>query len=264
VSDAPAGLERACRLLAASTRAVAFTGAGVSTASGIPDFRSPGGVWTRHAPVMYADFLASEDARRRYWRARREMYAGFRDARPNAAHRALADLESRGRLLGVVTQNIDGLHQDAGSVCVIELHGTNRRVVCVACAREHDVAAVYASAEDAPACACGGPLKAATISFGQALDPDVLEAAFALARSADLLLVAGSSLVVHPAAALPVAAAEAGADVVIVNRDETPLDGLAAAVVRGAVEEVLPALARDAAAESGEHGRTRGAAEDAS
>jgi NAD-dependent protein deacetylase/lipoamidase len=259
------GLETARRLLARSTRAVAFTGAGVSTASGIPDFRSPGGVWTRHAPVMYAEFLSSAEARRRYWRARREMYADFRDARPNAAHRALAALEARGRLQGVVTQNIDGLHQEAGSTRVIELHGTNRRVVCVACGREHDVAAVYASDEDAPACGCGGPLKAATISFGQALVPEVLEEAFALARGADLLLVAGSSLVVHPAAALPVAAAEAGADVVIVNRDPTPLDGLAAAVVRGAVEEVLPALARDGGADPGEHGRrTRGAAEDAS
>jgi NAD-dependent deacetylase len=258
------GFDTARRLLAASRRAVAFTGAGVSTASGIPDFRSPGGVWTRHAPVMYADFLASEDARRRYWRARREMYADFRGARPNAAHRALAELEARGRLSGIVTQNIDGLHQEAGSTRVIELHGTNRRVACVACGRDHDVAAVYESHDEAPSCGCGGPLKAATISFGQALDPDVLEAAFALARSADLLIVAGSSLVVQPAAALPVAAAAAGADVVIVNRDATPLDGLAAAVIHGAVEEVLPALARDATADPGEHGRARGAAEDAS
>jgi NAD-dependent deacetylase len=250
--------------VAASRRAVAFTGAGVSTASGIPDFRSPGGVWSRHAPVMYDDFLSSAEARRRYWRARREMYADFRGARPNPAHRALAELEARGRLLGVVTPNIDGLHQEAGSARVIELHGTNRRVVCVACGCDHDVGAVYASPDDAPACTCGGPLKAATISFGQALDPGVLEAAFALARSADLLIVAGSSLVVQPAAALPVAAAAAGAAVVIVNRDETPLDGLAAAVVHGAVEEVLPALARDVLGDPGEHGRTRGAAEDAS
>jgi NAD-dependent deacetylase len=257
-------LDTARRLLAKSTRAVAFTGAGVSTASGIPDFRSPGGVWTRHAPVMYDDFLASAEARRRYWTARREMYADFRDARPNAAHRALADLEARGRLLGIVTQNIDGLHQEAGSKGVIELHGTNRRVLCVACGCERDVAAVYASDEPAPACACGGPLKAATISFGQALDPGVLAAAFAFARSADLLIVAGSSLVVQPAAALPLAAAEAGADVVIVNREETPLDGLASVRLWGAVEEILPALARDAGPDPGEHGRTRGAAEDAS
>lgn len=212
---------------------------------------------------MFDDFLQSADARRRYWTARREMWADFRNARPNAAHAALAGLERRGRLAGVVTQNIDGLHQAAGSRTVIELHGTNRRVLCVACARDHDPEDVYASAAPAPACPCGGPLKAATISFGQALDPDVLEAAFALARSADLLIVAGSSLVVQPAAALPLAAARAGAAVVIVNREETPLDAVATVRLWGAVEELLPALAGDADGDPGEHGRTRGAAEDA-
>lgn len=257
-------LEIARRLLAESRRTVAFTGAGVSTASGIPDFRSPGGVWTRHAPVMYDDFLASAEARGRYWTARREMWADFRNARPNPAHTALAQLEARGRLAGVVTQNIDGLHQQAGSRSVIELHGTNRRVLCVACGRDHEPEPVYASPEQAPACACGGPLKAATVSFGQPLDPDVLAAAFALARSADLLIVAGSSLVVQPAAALPLAASKAGADVVIVNREDTPLDGIASVRLRGAVEELLPALADDGGPEPGEHVRTRGAAEDAS
>jgi NAD-dependent protein deacetylase/lipoamidase len=239
-------LQVARRLLGSSRKVVAFSGAGMSTASGIPDFRSPGGVWTRHQPVMYQDFLASEDARRRYWAARREMYRDFRDARPNAAHLALAGLEARGRLEAVVTQNIDGLHQEAGSRNVVELHGTNRRVICVLCRRDHDVARVYAGLEegrDVPACdGCGGPLKAATISFGQALDEEVLEEAFRLARECELMLVLGSSLVVQPAAALPVAAAQAGAHVVIVNRDETPLDGLAAVVIHGPVEEVVPAL----------------------
>jgi NAD-dependent protein deacetylase/lipoamidase len=239
-------LVAARRLLEKSRTVVAFSGAGMSTASGIPDFRSPGGVWTRHQPVMYQDFLASEDARRRYWAARREMYRDFRDARPNAAHLALADLEARGRLAAVVTQNIDGLHQEAGSRKVVELHGTNRRVICVACRRDHDVAGVYAGLEagrDVPVCdGCGGPLKAATISFGQALDEEVLDEAFRLARECELMLVLGSSLVVQPAAALPVAAAQSGAHVVIVNRDETPLDGLAAVVIHGPVEEVVPAL----------------------
>jgi NAD-dependent deacetylase len=234
------------RLLERSRKVVAFSGAGMSTASGIPDFRSPGGVWSRHQPVLYQDFLASEDARRRYWRYRREMYADFRNARPNAAHLALARLEERGRLEAVVTQNIDGLHQDAGSRRVVELHGTNRRVVCVRCRRDHDVEGVYAGLEagrDVPTCdACGGPLKAATISFGQNLETEVLEEAFRLAREADLLLVLGSSLVVQPAAALPVAAADAGANVVIVNREETPLDGLAAVVIHGPLEEVVPVL----------------------
>lgn len=238
------------RLLQQSRTVVAFSGAGMSTASGIPDFRSPGGVWSRHQPVLYQDFLASADARRRYWQYRREMYADFRSAKPNAAHLALARLEERGRLQAVVTQNIDGLHQDAGSRKVVELHGTNRRVHCVACRRDHDVERVYAGLEtgrcDVPTCDdCGGPLKAATISFGQNLDEDVLEEAFRLAREAELLLVLGSSLVVQPAAALPVAAAQAGAHVVIVNREETPLDGLAAVVIHGPVEEVVPALAAD-------------------
>jgi NAD-dependent deacetylase len=235
------------RLLERSRRVVAFSGAGMSTASGIPDFRSPGGVWTRHQPVLYQEFLRSVDARRRYWAARREMYRDFHDARPNAAHLALAGLEARGRLEAVVTQNIDGLHQAAGSRNVVELHGTNRRVICVSCRRDHDVERVYASLEeggDAPTCDdCAGPLKAATISFGQALDEEVLDEAFRLAREAELMLVLGSSLVVQPAAALPVAAAQAGAQVVIVNRDETPLDGLAAVVIHGAVEDVVPALA---------------------
>jgi NAD-dependent deacetylase len=240
-------LEAARRLVERSRKLVAFSGAGMSTASGIPDFRSPGGVWTRHQPVMYQDFLASEDARRRYWVARKEMYADFQKARPNAAHLALARLEERGKLEAVVTQNIDGLHQDAGSRRVVELHGTNRRILCVACRLEHDPVRVYAGIDagrDVPLCDdCGGPLKPATISFGQNLDPDVLDEAFALARAADLMLVLGSSLVVQPAAALPVAAAEAGAHVVIVNRDETPLDGLAAVVIHGPLEEVVPALA---------------------
>jgi NAD-dependent deacetylase len=240
-------LHKAQRLLASRRTVVAFSGAGLSTASGIPDFRSPGGVWSRHQPVLYQDFLASEDARRRYWRQRREMYADFRDARPNAAHVALARMEERGRLEAVITQNIDGLHQEAGSRKVLELHGTNRRVACVRCRKDHDVGRVYAGLEegrDVPTCDdCGGPLKAATVSFGQNLDPEVLDASFRLARESDVLLVLGSSLVVQPAAALPVAAAEAGAQVVIVNREPTPLDGLAAVVIHGPVEEVVPALA---------------------
>jgi NAD-dependent deacetylase len=175
------------------------------------------------------------------------MYADFQKARPNAAHVALAQMEARGRLSAVVTQNIDGLHQDAGSRRVVELHGTNRRILCVACRREHDPVEVYAGLDagrDVPVCDdCGAPLKPATISFGQNLDPDVLDEAFALAREADLLLVLGSSLVVQPAAALPVAAAQAGAHVVIVNRDETPLDGLASVVIHDPLETVVPALA---------------------
>ena len=239
-------MDAARPLLADKRRVVAFTGAGVSTASGIPDFRSPGGIWDRYRPVPIQEFLASEDARRRYWRYKRETYTDFAGAKPNAAHTWLARMEAEGRLLGVITQNIDGLHQDAGSRRVIELHGTNRRVDCLDCRRRYPAAEVQDRLNrgcEVPVCdGCGGPLKAATISFGQSLDPRVLSEAFDLARTADLLLVLGSSLVVYPAAAIPEAAASAGVPILIVNREPTPLDGLASAVVLGAVEEVLPGL----------------------
>jgi NAD-dependent deacetylase len=244
-------LDGARRLLARSRHAVAFTGAGVSTASGVPDFRSPGGIWSRHRPVTIQEFRASADARRRYWLYKKETYADFAQARPNAAHAALARLEADGRMLGVITQNIDGLHQDAGSRRVVELHGTNRRVECLGCGRGGPAAEAQErllAGEEVPTCAgCGGPLKAATISFGQALRPEVLEEAFALAREADLLLVLGSSLVVYPAAAIPETVAARGAPMIIINREPTPLDGLAAEALRGEVERLLPALVDGAA-----------------
>jgi NAD-dependent deacetylase len=240
-------LAEARRLLGASRCTVAFTGAGVSTASGVPDFRSPGGIWSRYQPVTIQEFVASEEARRRYWRYKKETYGDFAAARPNPAHHALARLEREGRLASVVTQNIDGLHQEAGSRAVLELHGTNRRVSCLACGGSYPAALIQdrlVAGCEVPACdACGGILKAATVSFGQALPAEVLAEAWRLATACDLLLVLGSSLVVQPAAALPAAAAEAGALVVIVNREATPLDGLAAHVLRGAVEEILPAMA---------------------
>jgi NAD-dependent deacetylase len=239
-------LGEAQRLLAASQNTVAFTGAGVSTASGVPDFRSPGGIWSRYQPVTIQEFVASDEARRRYWQYKKETYRDFAAARPNAAHHALARLEGEGRLAAVITQNIDGLHQDAGSRAVLELHGTNRRVACLACGRCYAAALIQdrlLAGCEVPTCdACGGMLKAATVSFGQPLARDVLAEAWRLARECDLLLVLGSSLVVQPAAALPEVAAAAGAAVVIVNREATPLDGLATHVLRGAVEEILPAL----------------------
>jgi NAD-dependent deacetylase len=234
------------RLLGASRRIVAFTGAGVSTGSGVPDFRSPGGIWSRYRPVTFQEFVASEEARRSYWRYKKDTYRLFAAARPNAAHHALARLEGDGRLVAVITQNIDGLHQEAGSRAVLELHGTNRRVGCLSCGRSYAAAVIQErllAGCELPACdACGGPLKAATVSFGQPLPLAVLEEAWSLATSCDLLLVLGSSLVVRPAAALPEAAAAAGAVLVIVNREATPLDGLAAHVLHGDVEEILPAM----------------------
>jgi NAD-dependent protein deacetylase/lipoamidase len=240
-------LERARALVAECSSAAAFTGAGVSTASGVPDFRSPGGIWSRYKPVPFQDFVLDPEARRRYWLYKKETYQDFADARPNAAHHALARMESAGRLRAVVTQNIDGLHQEAGSERVLELHGTNRRVVCIRCAASWPAAEIQArllEGCDVPTCdRCGGILKTATVSFGQALPADVLEAAFDVATSVEVLLVLGSSLVVHPAAAIPVAAANAGARLVIVNREPTPLDSLAEVVLRAPLEEVVPALA---------------------
>ena len=234
-------------MLAAAESSAAFTGAGMSTASGVPDFRSPGGIWSRYKPVPFQEFVADPEARRRYWQYKKETYADFARARPNAGHRALAAMEDAGRLRGVVTQNIDGLHQEAGSRFVLELHGTNRRVVCIRCAASFPAAEIQSrllEGCDVPECdRCGGILKAATVSFGQALPADVLEASFHVATTVDVLLVLGSSLVVHPAASIPAAAAEAGVRIVIVNREPTPLDGAAEVVLREPLEDALPALA---------------------
>ena len=240
-------------LLGAAERVVAFTGAGVSTESGIPDFRSPGVLWTRYDPqeFTFGRFVASAEARARSWRMRRELLAG--DHRPNAGHLALARLEAAGRSTGVVTQNIDGLHQLAGSRHVVEVHGTAREVGCIGHAPTHGTPdgcgfrapvgwafeRVDAGDPD-PACpACGGLVKSATISFEQVLDADAVEAALVLVEGADLLLAVGSSLVVYPAAELPVVAVRSGARLVIVNAEPTSYDELADLVVRGRAGEVL-------------------------
>jgi NAD-dependent deacetylase len=239
-------LAKARDLVTRSERMVAFTGAGISTASGIADFRSPGGVWSRYRPIPIQEFLASDEARREYWRYKRETYEQMALARPNAAHAALARLEAEGRLQAVVTQNIDGLHQDAGSRKVIELHGTNRRVDCLDCGGSRPADEVQERLRgglEVPLCdACGGFLKPATISFGQSLRTDVLDEAFGLARAADLLIVVGSSLLVYPAAAIPEEAAAAGIPLIIVNREPTPLDRRAEIVVLGEAQDLLPQI----------------------
>ena len=228
--------------------AVAFTGAGISTESGIPDFRSPGGVWSKSQPVMYDDFLRSAEARREYWRQKCESHADFSAARPNAGHGALARWEEAGLLWGVITQNIDGLHQDAGSRNVLELHGTSRAIECLECHRRYDPGPLvkeFLATGAVPACdACGGLLKHATISFGQALPPEVLEEAARRSRECGLFLAIGSSLVVEPAASLPRLAHAAGAKLVIVNRDPTGLDGQADLVLRGSIGSVLEGVDR--------------------
>lgn len=218
-------------VLKTSRSMVAFSGAGLSTESGIPDFRSPGGIWSQVQPVYFDAFLASEAARREYWRQKCTAHATYAAAPPNAGHQVLSRWETAGRLRGVVTQNIDGLHQLAGSRRVVELHGTARVIACLDCQARYEpepLVEEFLASEAPPVCpACGGLLKHATISFGQTLPTDALETAHAWARECDLFLVLGSSLVVYPAASLPEVALDHGARLAIINRDPTPLDHLA-------------------------------------
>ena len=226
-----------------ATKHIVFTGAGISTESGIPDFRSPGGVWAKYQPVYFQDFVSSEEARIEYWRQKCEAHQEFADAQPNTGHQMLAAWESLGRLHGIVTQNIDGLHQLAGNREVLEIHGTAREASCLSC---HDRKPIQPLVDSflanglPPMCeACGGVMKHATISFGQSLDQEVLETSAAWMREADLVLALGSSLVVHPAAGLPQLGAESGARLVIINRDPTPLDSIADMVLRQPLGETL-------------------------
>jgi NAD-dependent deacetylase len=236
--------------LASASRIVALTGAGISTDSGIPDFRGPNGVWTRDpeaARLVTIDaYVADPQVRRRAWRGRQDHPAW--QARPNPAHHALARLERAGRLRALVTQNIDGLHQRAGTdpERLIEIHGTIHEVECLGCgdrtSMESALERVRAGEAD-PACLhCGGILKSATISFGQALDPATLHRATMAAADADLFLAVGTSLSVQPAAGLTEIAWSAGARVVIINGSPTPYDPLAKAIIREPIGEVLPAL----------------------
>lgn len=233
-------------LLRRARRVVALTGAGLSTESGIPDFRSPGGVWERFRPVEYQEFLRDHGARTEHWRYKRATVPAMLAATPNAAHHALAAAEGAGRLEAVITQNIDGLHQRAGSRRVVELHGTNLETECLKCAGRapiHESLARMDAGEAVPICArCGGWLKPATVSFGQALPAAVLQEAVGLAGSADCFLALGSSLLVHPAASLVGVAKQAGAGVIIINLTATPYDRLADVVISARVGEVLPPI----------------------
>jgi NAD-dependent deacetylase len=236
--------------IAAASRIVVLTGAGISTESGIPDFRGPQGVWTRNpeaeklATVQH--YIAEPEVRKRAWRDRLESPAW--QARPNAGHLALVTLERRGKLDTLITQNIDGLHVMAGSSRerVIEIHGTMREVTCLACGErapmERALARVRAGEEDPPCRSCGGILKAATISFGQSLVAEDLLRAQRAARRAELLLAVGTKLSVWPIAGVVPLAREAGAPVVIINAEPTEMDELADAVLRGPIGEILPRL----------------------
>jgi NAD-dependent deacetylase len=235
-------------LAAPAYRIVAFTGAGISTESGIPDYRGPGGVWERNDPPTLRDFRANPETRRRYWLDRRQNYPTLQSTAPNVGHLALARLQRAGRLTHVITQNIDGLHQKAGSdpARTIELHGTAHRVRCLDCGRSWpaDVIQARLDGEPLPACTeCGGLLRAATVLFGEALPEAPLRDAIAAARACDLMLVVGSSLVVQPAARLPELAKASGARLAIINNQPTPLDPLADVVVRANAGPTLMATA---------------------
>ncbi len=239
--------------LAAASAVTVLTGAGISTDSGIPDFRGPQGVWTKDpaAQRMFTlqAYLADPQLRVQAWINRREHAAWT--AEPNAGHRALVELERSGRLVALLTQNIDGLHQAAGSAAdrVLELHGTLSQAECLDCGRRRPMAETLARVDageaDPPCPTCGGILKSATISFGQALDRTVLQRAYDAAGACDVFLAVGTSLTVQPAAGTCGAALQAGARLVVINAQETPYDDDAHAVLRDPIGEVLPALVRD-------------------
>ncbi|MBV9991281.1 MAG: Sir2 family NAD-dependent protein deacetylase [Alphaproteobacteria bacterium] len=244
IGDETAGL---AAMLAEARRVVVFTGAGISTESGIPDFRSPGGIWTRMAPIDFQDFVASAEMRREAWRRRFAMEESFAAARPNAGHMAVASLVARGKASHVITQNIDNLHQDSGvpDDKVIEIHGNTRYAKCLDCGTRMELAPIRAHFEahgDPPDCAaCGGIVKTATISFGQAMPELEMARAQAATLAADLFLVLGSSLVVYPAAGFPLMARRNGARLVIVNREPTDQDEIASLVIRRSIGETMAA-----------------------
>lgn len=233
------------RMIESSRRAVVFTGAGISTESGIPDFRSPTGIWARMKPILFQDFVASPAARREAWRRKFESDPAMRAAEPNRGHRAVARMVREGKAAAVITQNIDGLHQASGipEAQVIELHGNATYAGCLDCGRRHELDALREAFErhgEVPGCAaCGGLVKTATISFGQAMPEAAMLRAEAEIRAADLCLVLGSSLVVYPAAAFPEMAKRRGARLAIVNNEPTGLDPLADLVIHRGIGTVM-------------------------
>jgi NAD-dependent protein deacetylase/lipoamidase len=235
-------------LIRGSDQILIFTGAGISTASGIPDFRGPQGIWKTKTPVYYQTFMSDHDARVEYWQQKVEGTAVMEAARPNAVHAAVVDLERAGKVEAVVTQNIDGLHAAAGTSnrFLVEIHGTTREVECQSCGERSDPAPhleAFAETGEPPLCHCGGYLKTATISFGQQLKALDVARAFDAAGRADLVIALGSTLSVTPAADVPLEAAMGGAAYAIVNQGETEHDALAVVTLRieGDVGEVFPA-----------------------
>ncbi|MGB3624375.1 MAG: Sir2 family NAD-dependent protein deacetylase [Henriciella sp.] len=231
-------------LIRAADRVMVFTGAGISTESGIPDFRSPGGVWSKMQPIYFQDFVASRDKRREAWTRVFNRSAGWVGASPNDGHKAIAELVKRGKVTSVVTQNVDNLHQDGGvpDDKVIEIHGNASYAKCLECGMRHELEELRApwEADEEIVCVnCAGLLKTATISFGQAMPEDKMERASAEAETCDLCIVLGSSLVVYPAAGIPVMAVRGGAKLVIINREPTDLDPYASLVLNAEIGPLM-------------------------
>lgn len=229
---------------------VAFTGAGISTESGIPDYRSQGGIWDKFRPVYFDEFMSSKDSREEYWRRWVALYQGITEARPNAAHMALARLEEMGLLEAVITQNIDGLHQASGLADerIIELHGNTCRIRCMSCRNISPIDEVQqriAAGDMAPECDCGGFLKPDTISFGQAMPVAEVEKAAALSQKCDFFLVVGSTLLVQPAAHMPIYAKNGGAFLAIINLSETPCDEMCDVLIRGKAGDLLQQIVKE-------------------
>jgi NAD-dependent deacetylase len=224
---------------------VPFTGAGISTECGIPDFRSPGGLWSKNQPIPYQEFVSSQEMRNEAWRRRFALEANFSAARPGRGHRALASLHRAGKIPAVITQNIDNLHQASGfaAECVVELHGNTTYAICLGCDRRYELSWVrerFEPAEEAPDCpGCGGHIKSATVSFGQAMPVAAMQRAEELTLACNLFIAVGSSLVVWPAAGFPLMAKRNGSALVIINREPTDFDNLADLVVRQDIGEVL-------------------------
>ena len=245
--------EEVARLILTSKRIVIFAGAGLSTESGIPDFRSPGGVWDRYDPedFSFQNFLSSEASREKYWQMATEMYEPMKKAQPNFAHLAIAEMERLGKLDCVITQNIDGLHFKAGNSedKVIQLHGTAMYVSCLTCGKRYDRDEIQERLRKglkAPYCDdCGGPLKPATISFGQSMPEKETQEAYHRSSLSDLFVVIGSSLVVQPAASMPLVAKRNGAKLVIINRDPTSYDDMADLVIHGQAGPIMDSILKE-------------------
>ncbi len=244
-SDISSGVEQLGEMIAEASMIVPFTGAGISTECGIPDFRSPGGLWSRNRPIPFDEFVASREARDEAWRRRFAMETTFAAAAPGRGHRALASLYRAGKIPAIVTQNIDNLHQASGFADdhVIELHGNTTYARCIGCSLTYDLGWVkrrFEASGHAPDCAtCGEPVKTATISFGQAMPEEAMRRATELAQQCDLFLAIGSSLVVWPAAGFPLMAKSAGARLVIINNEPTEQDEVADLVIRHDIGETL-------------------------